>query len=185
MLAPMGIGALYGKKELLDKMPPFLSGGEMIEIVHWDRVKYAEVPHKFEAGTVNTGGAVGLHAAIDYINNVGFNTIMAQERKLTKIAVDAIKDMKGVNLIGSPKAEDHEGIVTFTIDGVHPHDVASILDSQHIAVRAGHHCAQPLMDFLKVNSTTRASFAFYNTEEEVQHFVEELSKIRGLMGYGD
>ena len=93
--------------------------------------------------------------------------------------------MKGVNLIGSSKAEDHEGIVTFTIDGVHPHDVASILDSQHIAVRAGHHCAQPLMDFLKVNSTTRASFAFYNTEEEVQHFVEELSKIRGLMGYGD
>ena len=185
MLAPMGIGALYGKKELLDKMPPFLSGGEMIEIVHWDRVKYAEVPHKFEAGTVNTGGAVGLHAAIDYINNVGFNTIMAQERKLTKIAVDAINDMKGVNLIGSSKAEDHEGIVTFTIDGVHPHDVASILDSQHIAVRAGHHCAQPLMDFLKVNSTTRASFAFYNTEEEVQHFIEELSKIRGLMGYGD
>ena len=88
--------------------------------------------------------------------------------------------MKGVNLIGSSKAEDHEGIVTFTIDGVHPHDVASILDSQHIAVRAGHHCAQPLMDFLKVNSTTRASFAFYNTEEEVQHFIEELSKIRGL-----
>ena len=185
MLAPMGIGALYGKKEFLDKMPPFLSGGEMIEIVHWDRVKYAEVPHKFEAGTVNTGGAVGLHAAIDYINNVGFDTIMAQERKLTKIAVDAINDMKGVNLIGSSKAEDHEGIVTFTIDGVHPHDVASILDSQHIAVRAGHHCAQPLMDFLKVNSTTRASFAFYNTEEEVQHFIEELSKIRGLMGYGD
>ena len=185
MLAPMGIGALYGKKELLDKMPPFLSGGEMIEIVHWDRVKYAEVPHKFEAGTVNTGGAVGLHAAIEYINKVGFNTIMAQERKLTKIAVDAINDMKGVNLIGSSKAEDHEGIVTFTIDGVHPHDVASILDSQHIAVRAGHHCAQPLMDFLKVNSTTRASFAFYNTEEEVQHFIEELSKIRGLMGYGD
>ena len=90
--------------------------------------------------------------------------------------------MKGVNLIGSPKAEDHEGIVTFTIDGVHPHDVASILDSQHIAVRAGHHCAQPLMDFLKVNSTTRASFAFYNTEEEVQHFVEELSKIQGAYG---
>ena len=107
---------------------------------------------------------------------------MAQERKLTKIAVDAINDMKGVNLIGSSKAEDHEGIVTFTIDGVHPHDVASILDSQHIAVRAGHHCAQPLMDFLKVNSTTRASFAFYNTEEEVQHFIEELSKIRGLIG---
>ena len=150
MLAPMGIGALYGKKELLDKMPPFLSGGEMIEIVHWDRVKYAEVPHKFEAGTVNTGGAVGLHAAIEYINKVGFNTIMAQERKLTKIAVDAI-----------------------------------IMAADGIDVRAGHHCAQPLMDFLKVNSTTRASFAFYNTEEEVQHFIEELSKIRGLMGYGD
>ncbi|MGN0319896.1 MAG: aminotransferase class V-fold PLP-dependent enzyme [Lachnospira sp.] len=185
MLAPMGIGVLYGKKELLDKMPPFLSGGEMIEIVHWDRVKYAEVPHKFEAGTVNAGGAVGLHAAIDYMNSVGFDTIMAQEHKLTKIAVDAIKDMKGVNLLGSPDASEHAGIVTFTIDGVHPHDVASILDSQHIAVRAGHHCAQPLMDFLKVNSTTRASFAFYNTEEEVKRFVDELSKIRRLMGYGD
>ena len=93
--------------------------------------------------------------------------------------------MKGVNLLGSPDASEHAGIVTFTIDGVHPHDVASILDSQHIAVRAGHHCAQPLMDFLKVNSTTRASFAFYNTEEEVKRFVDELSKIRRLMGYGD
>ena len=185
LMGPMGIGVLYGKEALLEEMPPFMTGGEMIQSVTTEGAVWAELPHKFEAGTVNTGGAVGLHAAIDYINNVGFDTIMAQERKLTKIAVDAINDMKGVNLIGSSKAEDHEGIVTFTIDGVHPHDVASILDSQHIAVRAGHHCAQPLMDFLKVNSTTRASFAFYNTEEEVQHFVEELSKIRGLMGYGD
>jgi cysteine desulfurase/selenocysteine lyase len=185
MLAPMGIGVLYGKKKLLEKMPPFLSGGEMISIVHWDRVVYAEVPHKFEAGTVNTGGAVALKAAIEYIQSVGFDFIHAQEQKLTRMAMEAMKEIPGVHLIGSDQPEDHCGILTFTIDGVHPHDVAAIFDSCGIAVRAGHHCAQPLMDYLGLNSTTRASFYFYNTEEEVQRFIDCLKGIRRQMGYGE
>ncbi len=185
MLAPTGIGVLYGKLSLLKKMPPFLQGGEMIEIVHWDRVKYAQPPHKFEAGTVNTGGAVALHAAIDYIRSVGFDTIMAQEEHLTRLAMEGMRDTPGVHIMGSQEPQDHQGIVTFTIDGVHPHDVASIFDAEHICVRAGHHCAQPLMDFLGVFSTTRASFSFYNTEEDVARFLACLGKIRRQMGYGE
>ncbi len=184
MYAPMGIGALYAKKKHLENMRPFMYGGEMIQTVHWDRVTYAEVPHKFEAGTVNVGGAVGLSAAIDFINEVGWDIMEAQEEKLTIKAVEGIKATKGIRLIGSDKAEDHKGIVTFMVDDVHPHDVADILGRSGVCVRAGHHCAQPLMDHLGVKSTCRASFAFYNTEEEVDKFITELSKIRGLMGYG-
>lgn len=184
MYAPMGIGALYAKKKHLENMRPFMYGGEMIQTVHWDRVTYAEVPHKFEAGTVNVGGAVGLSVAIDFINEVGWDIMEAQEEKLTIKAVEGIKATKGIRLIGSDKAEDHKGIVTFMVDDVHPHDVADILGRSGVCVRAGHHCAQPLMDHLGVKSTCRASFAFYNTEEEVDKFITELSKIRGLMGYG-
>jgi cysteine desulfurase/selenocysteine lyase len=185
MLAPMGIGVLYGKMALLEEMPPFLSGGEMIETVHWDRVTYAPVPHKFEAGTVNAGDAVGLRAAIEYINRVGFDTIHAQEQALTALAMEGLSSMKGVHVVGSQMAQEHCGIVTFTIDGVHPHDIASILDSKGVCVRAGHHCAQPLMDYLGLNSTTRASFAFYNTAEDVQRFVDGIGEVRRLMGYGE
>lgn len=184
MYAPMGIGALYAKKEHLENMRPFMYGGEMIQTVHWDRVTYAEVPHKFEAGTVNVGGAVGLSAAIDFINEVGWDIMEAQEEKLSRKAVEGIKMTKGIRLIGSDKPEDHKGIVTFMVEDVHPHDVADILGRAGVCVRAGHHCAQPLMDHLGVKSTCRASFAFYNTEEEVDRFLEELSKVRGLMGYG-
>jgi cysteine desulfurase/selenocysteine lyase len=184
MYAPMGIGALYAKKEHLENMRPFMYGGEMIQTVHWDRVTYAEVPHKFEAGTVNVGGAVGLSAAIDFINEVGWDIMEAQEEKLSRKAVEGIKSVKGIRLIGSDKPEDHKGIVTFMVEDVHPHDVADILGRAGVCVRAGHHCAQPLMDHLGVKSTCRASFAFYNTEEEVDRFLEELSKVRGLMGYG-
>lgn len=184
MYAPMGIGALYAKKKHLENMRPFMYGGEMIATVHWDKVTYAEVPHKFEAGTVNVGGAVGLAAAIDFINEVGWDIMEAQEEKLTIKAVEGIKATKGIRLIGSDKAEDHKGIVTFMVDDVHPHDVADILGRSGVCVRAGHHCAQPLMDHLGVKSTCRASFAFYNTEEEVDKFITELSKVRGLMGYG-
>ena len=184
MYAPMGIGALYAKKKHLENMRPFMYGGEMIATVHWDKVTYAEVPHKFEAGTVNVGGAVGLSAAIDFINEVGWDIMEAQEEKLTIKAVEGIKATKGIRLIGSDKAEDHKGIITFMVDDVHPHDVADILGRSGVCVRAGHHCAQPLMDHLGVKSTCRASFAFYNTEEEVDKFITELSKVRGLMGYG-
>jgi cysteine desulfurase/selenocysteine lyase len=185
MLAPTGVGVLYGKRALLEKMPPFLRGGEMIEIVHWDRVKYASLPHKFEAGTVNTGGVVALHAAIDYLNHVGFDTIHAQEAHLTQLAFDGMKDLPNIHIYGGTTAQDHCGILTFGIDGVHPHDIATIFDQDHICVRAGHHCAQPLMDFLGVFSTTRASFAFYNTEEDVERFLNTLSQIRRKMGYAE
>ena len=184
MYGPMGIGALYAKKKHLEKLRPFMYGGEMIATVHWDRVTYAEIPHKFEAGTVNVGGAVGLSAAIDFINEVGWDIMEKQEEKLTMKAVNGIKEINGIRLIGSDRPEDHKGIVTFMVEDVHPHDVADIMGRAGVCVRAGHHCAQPLMDHLGVKSTCRASFAFYNTEEEVDKFLTELSKVRGLMGYG-
>ncbi|MBR1599840.1 MAG: cysteine desulfurase [Lachnospiraceae bacterium] len=183
MLAPMGIGALYAKKKLLEDMPPFLTGGEMIELVTRDSATYAEVPHKFEAGTVNAGDAVGLAAAIDYINDVGFDFIEAQEKKLTALTLSAFKDIPYVTLYGAEEAERHSGIVTFNIEGCHPHDVSSVLDSEHICIRAGHHCAQPLLKYIGVNATARASMYFYNTEEEVERFVEGLKRVRGWLGY--
>jgi len=184
MLAPMGIGVVYGKKKLLNKMPPFLTGGEMIEYVELDSATYAEVPHKFEAGTVNVGGAVGLHAAMDYLENIGFDYIEETELRLTKRLFEGMKALPYINIAGSEGAEKHNGIITFTIDDVHPHDSASILNNAKICVRAGHHCAQPLMKFLGFNSTLRASLYFYNTEEEVDRFLDSLTKVRGWLGYG-
>ena len=184
MLAPMGIGVVYGKKKLLNKMPPFLTGGEMIEYVELDSATYAEVPHKFEAGTVNVGGAVGLHAAMDYLENIGFDYIEETELRLTKRLLEGMKALPYINIAGSDNAEEHNGIITFTIDDVHPHDSASILNNAKICVRAGHHCAQPLMKFLGFNSTLRASLYFYNTEEEVDRFLDSLTKVRGWLGYG-
>lgn len=184
MLAPMGIGVVYGKKKLLNKMPPFLTGGEMIEYVELDSATYAEVPHKFEAGTVNVGGAVGLHAAMDYLDKVGFDYIEETELRLTKRLFEGMKALPYINIAGSENAEEHNGIITFTIDDVHPHDSASILNDAKICVRAGHHCAQPLMKFLGFNSTLRASLYFYNTEEEVDRFLDSLTKVRGWLGYG-
>ena len=184
MLAPMGIGVVYGKKKLLNKMPPFLTGGEMIEYVELDSATYAEVPHKFEAGTVNVGGAVGLHAAMDYLDQVGFDYIEETELRLTKRLFEGMKALPYINIAGSEKAEEHNGIITFTIDDIHPHDSASILNDAKICVRAGHHCAQPLMKFLGFNSTLRASLYFYNTEEEVDRFLDNLTKVRGWLGYG-
>lgn len=184
MLAPMGIGVVYGKKKLLNKMPPFLTGGEMIEYVELDSATYAEVPHKFEAGTVNVGGAVGLHAAMDYLENIGFDYIEETELRLTKRLFEGMKALPYINIAGSEGAKEHNGIITFTIDDVHPHDSASILNNAKICVRAGHHCAQPLMKFLGFNSTLRASLYFYNTEEEVDRFLDSLTKVRGWLGYG-
>ena len=185
MLAPMGIGVLYGKQEILEKMPPFLSGGEMIEYVTLDSITYAELPHKFEAGTVNAGGAVGLAAAIDYIESVGLHNIEERELELTKIALDGMKKIPHVIVLGSDAAEEHHGILTFKIEGVHPHDIAAIIADSDVAVRAGHHCAEPLHQFIKIPSTTRASLMFYNTEEEVERLLEVMSKIRPMMGYPD
>lgn len=185
LLAPMGIGVLYGKEELLEKMPPFLSGGEMIDSVTRTSAVYAELPHKFEAGTVNAAGAAGLKAAIDYIEKVGFDYIGEREIALTSRAIEKMKKIPHVNIIGSDNADEHTGIVTFTIDNVHPHDISEILAADGIAVRAGHHCAQPLLTHLGLNSTARASFAFYNTEDEVDKFTDSVATIRERMGYGE
>ncbi len=185
LLAPMGIGVLYGKEELLEKMPPFLSGGEMIDSVTRTSAVYAELPHKFEAGTVNAAGAAGLKAAIDYIEKVGFDYIGEREIALTSRAIEKMRKIPHVNIIGSENADEHTGIVTFTIDNVHPHDISEILAADGIAVRAGHHCAQPLLTHLGLNSTARASFAFYNTEDEVDKFTGSVATIRERMGYGE
>lgn len=184
MIAPMGIGVLYGREELLDKMPPFLSGGEMIEYVTREGATYAELPHKFEAGTVNVGGAVGLHAAIDYYNEVGIELIEQRERELTTHAFEQMKNIPFVNIIGGNRAADHSGIISFTVEGVHPHDIAAIFDADNIAIRAGHHCAQPLHQHLGIPSSARMSLAFYNDEQDIDRFIQTLKTIRGRMGYG-
>ena len=181
---PMGIGVLYGREELLNAMPPFLTGGEMIESVTRDGAVFAELPHKFEAGTVNAADAVGLHAAIDYVKSTGFTAMHQQEVALTRRTMDAIGEMPHVHVLGSEKPEEHCGIITFTVDGVHPHDISEILASDGVAIRAGHHCAQPLLAYLKHPSTARASLAFYNTESEVDRLLDSISTLRERMGYG-
>ena len=183
MLAPMGIGVLYGKRDLLLAMPPFLFGGEMIEYVSREKATWAELPHKFEAGTVNVGGAVGLRAAIDYYKQLGWDTILEREAHLSCLAMEKLSAIPHLRVLGPKGGEEHHGIFTFTIEGVHPHDIAAILDADKVNIRAGHHCAQPLMQFMKTPSTTRASFAFYNTEEELDRLVESLRKVRREMGY--
>lgn len=185
MLAPMGIGVLYGKKEWLEKMPPFLTGGEMIEYVTREGATYAELPHKFEAGTVNAAGAYALAEAIRYMERIGFEEIVKREEELTAFTMAEMKKLPEIRIIGSEDPADHHGILAFTVKDVHSHDVAEILSADGIGVRAGHHCAQPLMAFLKTPSTARASLSFYNTEEEILRFTESLKTLRRRMGYGE
>ena len=185
MMAPMGIGVLYGKEALLEVMPPFLTGGEMIESVTREDAAYAGLPHKFEAGTVNGAGAVGLAAAIDYMNGIGMDAIQKREAELTKMLFDSMSKIPYVHILGSKKPEEHGGILSFVIDGVHPHDIASILDDSQIAVRAGHHCAQPLLKHLGVMVSVRASLAFYNDKKDIERFLECLAGVRRRMGYGE
>ncbi len=182
MFAPMGIGVLYGKKHLLEAMPPFLSGGEMIESVTLEGETYAPIPQKFEAGTVNVSGAVGLAAAIDFMERVGFETMMSREEMLTTRLMEGIKKIPHITVLGSKNPKKHCGIVTFVVEGVHPHDVSTALESDHIDVRAGHHCAQPLLAHLGVRSATRASMMFYNTEEEIDILLASMATIRSKLG---
>ena len=184
LYGPMGIGVLYGKRELLEKMPPFLTGGEMIESVTREGAVYAPLPHKFEAGTVNAAGASGLHAAVDYVQEIGLEAIHQKELDISREAFRRMREIPGVHIIGSDRVEDHNGILTFTVDQVHPHDVSEILAADGVAVRAGHHCAQPLLKHLGHRATVRASFAFYNTGEDVDRLIESLSTVRERMGYG-
>ncbi len=183
MYGPMGIGVLYAKKELLEKLPPFLEGGEMIDFVSKDKTVYAEVPHKYEAGTVSAADAYALAAAIDFIESIGFEEIEKREEELTKYIFDGMKKIDGVEIVGADDAKNHNGILTFTVKDVHPHDIAAIFADSGICIRAGHHCAQPLHILLNIPSTVRASLAFYNTKEEIDAFLEVLSKIRSNMGY--
>ena len=176
MLAPLGIGVLYGKKELLNKMTPFLMGGDMIEYVHEQETTFAPLPHKFEAGTQNVGGVVGLGSAIDYIENLGYDKIREIEQEIVNYAEEKLRKLDYLDLYLTPNKENHSGVISFNIKGVHPHDVASILDSNGVCVRSGNHCAQPLMRYLGIDSTCRASFYIYNTKEDVDKLVSSLDK---------
>ena len=182
MLASAGTGVLYGKMELLKAMEPFLSGGDMIEYVEEQSTTFAEVPFKFEAGTENVEGAVALHAAIDYLEGIGFDAIEEHEYELTKHCLEGMLKLPYVHILGSTDPEKKVGVISFTIDGVHPHDAATILDSYGIAVRSGHHCAQPLGHHLHVEASNRASFYIYNTLEEVDYFLQTLPLVRKQMG---
>lgn len=175
MFAPTGSGIVYGKREWLDEMPPYQTGGGMIRTVSFDKTTFAPIPEKFEAGTPAIAAGIGLGAAIDYINALDFDAAAAYEHELLEYATSRLADIPGVTIVGT--AANKASVLSFTIDGVHPHDIGTILDQQGIAVRAGHHCAQPVMEFFDVPATARASFAFYNTREEVDKLADSIQKV--------
>ena len=176
MCAPLGIGVLYGKKEILNKMSPFLMGGDMIEYVYEQDTTFAPLPNKFEAGTQNVEGVIGLGSAIDYIENLGYDKIQKIEKEVLSYAREELSKLDFLDLYITPNENNHSSVISFNIKGIHPHDVASILDSEGVCVRSGNHCAQPLMRFLGIDSTCRASFYIYNTKEDVDKLVSALNK---------
>lgn len=176
MLAPLGIGVLYGKREILNKMTPFLMGGDMIEYVHEQETTYAPLPNKFEAGTQNVEGVIGLGAAMDYIENIGYDKIHEIEKEIVDYAREELSKLDYLDLYLTPNKENHSAVISFNIKGVHPHDVASILDLEGVCVRSGNHCAQPLMRYIGIDSTCRASFYIYNTKEDVDKLIQGLNK---------
>jgi len=181
MCGPTGIGVLYGKEKYLEEMDPYQGGGEMISSVWLDKATWNELPHKFEAGTPNIAGAIGLGAAMDYLSEIGMEKITLYEQKLTTYALSRMKEIVDMKIFGL--APFRGGVISFYLGKIHPHDMAQYLDSEGIAVRAGHHCAQPVMRKLGIPATTRASFYFYNTYEEIDHFIEVLKKAREFFGY--
>jgi cysteine desulfurase/selenocysteine lyase len=183
MCGPTGTGGLWGRRELLEAMPPFHGGGDMIELVELERSTYAPLPMKFEAGTPHIAGAVGLGAAADYLGAIGRDRILAHERALSAYALERLAEIPDLRVLGPRDPAERSGAVSFTLADIHPHDIATILDGQGIAVRAGHHCAQPLMRRLGVGSTARASFYLYTGMDDVDRLVEGLHKARGLFGY--
>jgi len=180
LYGPTGIGVLYGREALLDVMPPWQGGGDMIKAVTFERTTFNDLPWKFEAGTPNISGAVGLAAAIDYLEGLGIEAVAAHEQRLLKLATAELLALPGVEIIGT--AAHKASVISFTMTGVHPHDIGTILDSEGVAVRTGHHCAMPVMDFFQIPATARASFACYNTEEEVAKLVAALRKVREVFG---
>lgn len=181
MFSPMGIGVLYGKYELLEDLEPFNYGGDMIEYVYEQESSFEQAPLKFEAGTPNVGGVLGLRAAIDYVEKIGMDEILAYEHELTSYAYDLIKDIPNIKIF-YPKNGRAGSVISFAFTDIHPHDIATILDSKGIAVRSGHHCAMPLHGYLGVSATARASFSIYNTKEEAEIFAKELKNVRKVMG---
>jgi cysteine desulfurase/selenocysteine lyase len=179
MGSPTGIGGLIARRELLEQMPPYQSGGDLIEFVGDDRTTWNARPRKFEAGTPNVGGAVGLAAAISYLNTIGMETVRAHEQTLTASAMAQLGAIPGVRLYGPP-ATDRSGVVSFTVDGIHPHDVATVLDGEHVCVRAGHHCAQPLMRGFGIPATVRASFFVYNEASDIEALVAGVGRAQAL-----
>ena len=176
---PTGIGMLYGKEEWLQKLPPYQGGGEMIDQVTFEKTTYAELPHKFEAGTPNIAGGVGFGAAVDYMNGVGYDAIAAHENDLLKHATEKLTQIDGLRIYGD--VSNKVAVISFNIDGLHPYDIGTLLDKMGIAVRTGHHCCQPIMDFYQIPGTVRASFAFYNTHEEVARFVTGVEKAVSML----
>ncbi|MGB0280019.1 MAG: aminotransferase class V-fold PLP-dependent enzyme [Flavobacteriaceae bacterium] len=176
---PTGIGMLYGKEEWLRKLPPYQGGGEMIDQVTFEKTTYADLPHKFEAGTPNIAGGVGFGAAIDYMNGIGFDAIAAHENDLLQHATDKLKQIDGLRIYGD--VPNKVAVISFNVDGLHPYDIGTLLDKMGIAVRTGHHCCQPIMDFYQIPGTVRASFAFYNTHEEVERFVTGVEKAVSML----
>ncbi|MEL6631650.1 MAG: cysteine desulfurase [Bacteroidota bacterium] len=180
MFAPTGVGILYGKEKWLNAMPPYMGGGDMIDTVTFEKTTFNSLPHKFEAGTPNIAGVIGLGAGIEYINSVGYDNISAWEKELLDYGTEKLSEIEGIRLIGT--AKEKASVISFLIDGIHPYDAGTILDQLGIAVRTGHHCTQPLMKRLEVPGTMRASFAFYNTKEEIDRLVEGLKKVKQMFG---
>ena len=179
MCGPTGVGVLYGKEEWLKKLPPYQGGGEMIASVTFEKTTYAELPHKFEAGTPNICGGIAFGAALDYMNSIGFDTIAAYEQELLDYATQKLLEIEGVKIYGL--AKEKTAVVSFNIEGIHPYDIGSIIDKLGIAVRTGHHCAQPIMDYFKIPGTVRASFAFYNTKEEIDIFIKAVKRAKAML----
>jgi cysteine desulfurase/selenocysteine lyase len=180
MYGPTGIGVLYGKMALLEAMPPYQGGGDMISSVTFEKTTYNRVPHKFEAGTPDMSGAVGLHAAIEYLTCLGMDNIAAHEHELLAYATQKLSAIPGVRLIGT--AKDKASVLSFVIEGVHPHDIGTILDQEGIAIRTGHHCAQPVMERFGIDATARASLGLYNTREEIDALVRGIEKVKEVFG---
>jgi cysteine desulfurase/selenocysteine lyase len=180
MLGPTGMGVLYGKRELLEKMPPWQGGGDMILTVTFEKTTFNQLPWKFEAGTPHIAGAIGLTTAIDYLEKIGMDRIAAYEHELLEYATERLSALPGLHIVGT--APDKAAVVSFTLDGIHPHDIGTILDTEGVAIRTGHHCAMPVMDFFKIPATARASMSFYNTREEIDRLVAALEHTRKVLG---
>lgn len=181
MCGPTGVGMLYGKEEWLRKLPPYKGGGEMIATVTFEKTTYADLPHKFEAGTPNICGGIAFGTAIDYMNEVGFDNIAAYEKELLEYGTKRLLELENVEIYGPKDLNKKASVLSFNIKGIHPYDVGTIIDKLGIAVRTGHHCAQPIMDFYKIPGTIRASFAFYNTKEEIDLMIEALKKAQTML----